>query len=490
MGIASQPPDGPANTSSSPEPTVSDRPGGPRLGKEDALARWVRGAFGHLLAYPWFDRLSLWMLSRYYFPLSRMWAAATVSGGEPERFLAEAPLSPAGIDLRRLQSVLTATETAGATAAEVDAAWREVFFGDKPCSVDRLVAIESARRDSQHALNSMRWKYRFLLDRKMPIIRAETPSPSEVAAVYADGLHDRRPFYQPPSPMPVVEQSRKVPGAVGTEYWLRFPSPSSRLDDVVHAHVYEPEGVKDPPSIIFGHGIGVEFDMWHGLIDEVNALCRMGLRVIRPEAPWHGRRRPRGRYSGEYLVARAPMGSLDVFTGALREWSVLIDWARATSSGRVAVGGSSMGALMSLMCADVSRDWPRPLRPEALLLITPSGRMQDALLHGDLARTWKSRESMLAKGWTSENSDSFMPILNPRWDTAPVVDPEHIVSVIGTYDRVTPFESALGLLDAWKVPKSNSFVWRRGHFSVPMTMIRNTAPITTFGKIMLRCDGA
>ena len=332
----------------------------------------------------------------------------------------------------------------------------------------------------------MRRKFRFLLKNPVPITRTDTPSPDEVANRYGAALSDRVPFFSVPEPMPVVEVSRRVPGAVGTDYWLRFRSPSLELGDTAYARVSEPEGVRNPPTLIFGHGICVEFDHWHGLIDEVETLVAMGIRVIRPEAPWHGRRRPAGYFSGEKIVGTAPFGGLHAFTGALREWSVMIDWARQTSTGTVAVGGSSLGAQMSILCADISRNWPGELQPDAMLLLTHAGNQQDALLKGALAQVWKSREAMLSRGWTHETSGQYMPILNPSWEIPPVMPPQDIVSVLGRYDHVTPFDSGYDLLDAWQVPQENRFIWRRGHFSVPMTMIRDTKPLTRFVNIMKR----
>ena len=458
----------------------------PRLRPEDATERRVRGAMGWLLAYPWFDRLSLWMLVRYFFPLSRLWAAATVSRGIPERFLEEIPLLSASVDLNRIQGILFQVEAARAAAEAVDATWRNSFFGDTHVSPEALVAIETARRDHHHTLNTTRRQFRFLLKHSIPIISPQTPSPEEVAAVYGAALEDRTPFFRPPDPMPEVEVSRRVPGSVGTDYWLRFASPSSRLGDTVYAHVHEPEGVRNPPTIIFGHGICVEFDHWHGLVDEVDGLCSMGFRVIRPEAPWHGRRRLPGHYSGETIVSRTPFGPLDAFCGALREWSVLIHWARQIGSGPITIGGSSLGALMSLLCADVARDWPQALRPQAMLLLTHSGHQQDALMRGALARVWKAREAMEARGWTAEMAERYLPILDPDWNQVPVMGPEQVVSVLGSYDHVTPFDSGLDLLNTWRVPDENRFVWRRGHFSVPMTLIRNTAPLERFKTVVSR----
>lgn len=458
----------------------------PRLRTEDATARRVRGAMGLLLAYPYFDRMSLWTLTNYFFPLSRLWAAATISGGVPERFLSQVPLDMEEIDLDKIQKALFPTEAARATAAAVDKYWEESFFGTKDPTPEELVAIETARRDHHHALNVTRRKFRFLLKHPVPIVHSEPPLPQEVAAIYDPAMKDRTPLFTPPDPMPKIETSRRVPGAVGTNYWLRFLSPSKDLNDTVYARVYEPDGVKNPPTIIFGHGICVEYDLWHGLVDEVDALCKMGIRVIRPEAPWHGRRRPAGRYSGETIVGTAPFGTLRAFTGAVREWSVLADWARSTSNGKLAIGGSSLGAQMSMLYADISRNWSKHLQPDAMLLITHSGNQQDALLKGALAKVWKSREAMIAKGWDGETAGKYMPLLDPDWNLPPVMPPQNIVSVLGSRDHVTPFESGLGLLNAWKVPQENRFIWRRGHFSVPMTMIRDTRPLKRFRDIMLR----
>jgi len=43
-----------------------------------------------------------------------------------------------------------------------------------------------------------------------------------------------------------VEVSRSIPTSFGKNYWLRFPSPSQQMNDLVYARVYEPEGVDTP----------------------------------------------------------------------------------------------------------------------------------------------------------------------------------------------------------------------------------------------------
>ena len=154
------------------------------------------------------------------------------------------------------------------------------------------------------------------------------------------------------------------------------------------------------------------------------------------------------------------------------------------------MGGSSLGALTSLLCADVARDWPEAIRPQALLLITHSGHQRDALVNGALAEVWKAREAMEKVGWTAELAADYISLLDPSWEDDPVVAPENIISILGKYDHVTPYRSGIDILNAWGVPVENRFLWKRGHFSVPMTMIRNDKPLTAFVDILNRLSGA
>ena len=82
--------------------------------------------------------------------------------------------------------------------------------------------------------------------------------------------------------MPQVSVSHRLGEAGGEQsYWLRFRSPSPRMNDQVIARVYEPRDAENAPTLIFGHGICVEFDHWRGLVDEVGAMVKMGIRVVR-----------------------------------------------------------------------------------------------------------------------------------------------------------------------------------------------------------------
>jgi pimeloyl-ACP methyl ester carboxylesterase len=445
--------------------------------------RWQRNLSGYAFGWPWFDGLSSWALRRFFFPASRLWAAAQVANGSPERFYQAAGIARSSND-NHLARTLARIETLRARALAMEAEWQRVFFGPADTAAAYRAAVEAARLDASHEYNSARRLFGRWLLRGVPPIRLETQSPDEVAAVYGERARDFARVAAAPATMPPIEVSRTVPAATGLDYWLRFRSPSSRLGDSVYARVHEPIGVSDPPTIIMGHGICVEFENWHGLIHEANTLCAAGFRVIRPEAPWHGRRTPPGNFGGERLVTHFPAALLDAFAGALQEWAVLADWSRRTSRGSLAFGGTSLGAQMAQLAADCATDGPEHLRPEGLFLVTHCGRMTDATVHGEMTEIFGTAHDVRAKGWTHESLDAVLGRLDPS--PRPPVPAERIVSVIGSRDRVTPFGCAVPLIDAWKVPAANRFIWDRGHFSMPMTLIRNARPVERFREVMAR----
>jgi pimeloyl-ACP methyl ester carboxylesterase len=279
--------------------------------------------------------------------------------------------------------------------------------------------------------------------------------------------------------MPAIERSRAISASNGSDYWLRFRSPS--LGDTVHARVLEPRNAADAPTLVFGHGICVEFDHWRGLIEEAERLRDAGFRVIRPEAPWHGRRTPRGEFGGQRMMTNFPLGLLNGLSAAIREWAVLAHWARETSAGPLAFGGTSLGAQTAQLAADRARSWPGQLRPQGLFLVTHCVRMADATVYGEISGIFGAVHDARAKGWTQEGLEAWLRELDPR---SPPVPAERIVTVLGRRDSITPFRSARAVTDDWGIPAANQFLWDRGHFSVPMTLIRDPRPVARFRAVM------
>jgi pimeloyl-ACP methyl ester carboxylesterase len=469
--------------------TAAGLDGGERglLRSGGAGMRRLRGGAALVLGRSWLDPPAFWVLRRWFFPLSRLWAAAGVSRGSAEAFFAAVPCDTPPNRRERVLALLARFEERRVVAAAVDAAWHRSFFPPRPAESDaptvaECIALERARHRAAHDHYAMRRKFSFLISTGVPPVGLRLPDPGEVEAAYGAALADAAPFFAPPEPMPAIEVSRCVPTEDGRDFWLRFMSPSPRLADLVYARVYEPAGVKDPPTVIFGHGICVEFDQWDGLIDEAAELCRLGLRVIRPEAPWHGRRAPAGCYGGERMIATFPAGSLDLFTGAVREWAVLADWARRTSAGPLAFGGASLGALTAQLAASRARDWPASLRPDALFLITHCEQFSQAAIDGELPRIWGGRAIWETKGWCADQVERYLRLLDPG--SALGIRPERIVTVLGRRDKVTPFASGAGLIDKWRVPEANRFIWDRGHFSIPLTLMHDRAPFRRFRDVL------
>jgi pimeloyl-ACP methyl ester carboxylesterase len=455
-------------------------------GKISRDKRCDRTVFSWLFGWPWIDPVVACALRRWYFPLSRLWAAAGVAVGSLDRFFEAVPLDPLRSPRRGIKAILADFEGTRMKAAAIDAAWLNAFFEgngveDAPSAMERQ-ELENERLEAHHRHNLMRFQFRRLLQCDVPRACFAIPTPGEVKAVYGWGIVNRSALFAVPDPIPQPAVSADIPTSYGRDFWLSFASPSNRLGDRVFARVHEPAGVANPPTLIFGHGICVEFDQWRRTIDEVDSLLARGIRIIRPEAPWHGRRTPPGFYGGERIIATFPMGSLDLFTGAVREWAVLADWARRTSSGPLAFGGSSLGALTAQLTAECAQDWPQALRPDALLLVTHAPRLLDIVAEGDLTRIWGGRDLIESKGWAANQLEVYLSLISAA--SLPSVSPEHIVTVLGRRDRIIPFASALKQIEDWCIPEVNRFIWDRGHFSIPPTMISNADPINRFCNIL------
>jgi len=454
-----------------------------RFLKTRASAGWrKRAIMSHAFGWAWFDPLSSWMLRKIFLPSSRLWAAAHLADGSAERFYDAVPMPRRIGGSRRLEAALAHFDKARVAAQAIEAEWERVFFGPEDSSPAHRSAVEAARLDAKHSYNAMRRHFGFLIGRYVPAIKVEVQSPADTAAIYGKAREEFAPFAAPPDQMPEIETSRTIRTSTSSEYWIRFKSPSKRLGDTVYARVHEPLGASNPPTIIYGHGVCVEFDHWKGLVEETYNLCAAGFRVIRPEAPWHGRRLPVGFFGGERLLASFPTGSLDAFTGAVREWSVLADWSRRTSRGSLSFGGTSLGALTAQLAADRSHQWPERLRPDGMFLVTHSGSMAETVMHGEISKLFGGMDDAKAKGWTADTIEAYFHLLDPS--EMPAVAPERIVTLLGNRDNVTPFESGLPLIKSWGVPEENTFVWDRGHFSVPMTLIRDQRPLQRFCAVM------
>jgi hypothetical protein len=445
--------------------------------------RIMKSPIGRLIALPWFDRVIAWFLQYWFFPLSRLWAAARAASGDVDVFIQQVPLkAPTARQRKKIQQALNHFERCRLKAFSTEKLWDDYFFGERDVPNNRLPIVEEMRLDFRTAYNVTRM--RFIPLRKLVItsVHMTPPSPAEVEARFGENGEDVEALFALPEEFPAVEVSRPVPTAGGQDYWLRFPSPSAAMNDMAYARVHEPRGVSNPPTLIFGHGICVEFDHYQQLIDEVTMLTNMGVRVIRPEAPWHGRRVLPGHYGGEQLLSATPTSMFDFFSAQHKEWAVLIDWARSTSDAAVAIGGSSLGSQTAKAIAIRAASWPTRLQPQALLAITHSKHVYEAALEGSLSDIWNLGASMRAKGWHQDAEKAWLKRVDPQG--RPCMPGSHIVSVIGERDTVTPETHIAAQLDAWGVPRENRFRYQRGHFTIPLGMIYDEEPIRAFAEVL------
>ena len=234
--------------------------------------------------------------------------------------------------------------------------------------------------------------------------------------------------------------------------------------------------------MIFLHGIGVEADMWKDAADPLNKGALEGFRVVRPEAPWHSRRRRPGWYAGEPAIGLGPLGFLDLFEAWVAEVSVLIDWARRTSSGPVALGGVSLGALVSQLAAVAAHQWPEAAKPDAVLLVATSGAIMDVIRDGSLTKAVGLQCQLEEAGWTEASLARWSPLLEPQGP--PALESEKVVMLVGDSDDLTPHPGGIALARDWAVPSENLFVRPQGHFSVSLGLLRDPAPLGRLAEVM------
>lgn len=432
---------------------------------------------GGLVMRPWYDRCALHLVARWYLPLSRAWAAALANGGDEAGFARAAGLAsfPGGLVGRSLQGAIARTLRRHDRHKAADGHWLATYFASRVPGDRDLVEAEQQRIDTASSLMTARMGF-LMARRRIPAVRWQVRGPDHLDLPEI-GHGDAGTCISLPVPpdcaLPAVEESHPVLGPYGREYWLRFASPGG-TGDTAWARVFEPEGVDNPPTLISLHGIGMEVDDWRDAVDSAPTLTRRGLRVIRPQGPWHGRRRIAGSYGGEPAMALGPEGFIKLFAGWGAEVGVLVDWARRNGSARVALGGVSLGALTSQLTAVAATAWPESMRPDCLLLVATSGDLLGVATAGSLSAAVGYPEALARAGWTQADLERCLPLAEPRGPTA--MPAQRIVVVLGEADTVTPFAGGLALARRWGVPPENLFIRRQGHFSVSLDLCRQPQP--------------
>jgi hypothetical protein len=450
---------------------------------------WLDGLPARVVLRPWLDRLLLRWVCRVYFPLSRGWAAARRADGDPEALRAE--FQRMGIEaanpaaLERLAGALPPAERAYADARHH---WAQTFHAATRPPDAELVAAERARERAAQRLMARR-TYAVPLHRRhrLPAVGFDVSDAAAVEAAHGARADGRAPAFPAPE-APTVRRTHAVPGPDGAVSWIDWPAPFAGVRDFpagdrAAARVVTPPDRADPPTFIHLHGIAMEPEMFVASRDPVLELARThGLRIVRPEGPWHGSRMAPGHWGGEPALAHAPRGWLDLVQAWVGEVAQLVAWARATSAGPVAIGGLSLGALNAQVAATAARDWPAAMRPDALFLCATSGDMLQVGFEGAMAQGLGALQAVRAAGWDHDSLTRFRPLLEPRG--APAMPAGRIVMHLGRTDAVMPRAGALALARAWGVPAENLVEPWRGHFTGPLALHIDPRPLHRLADIL------
>jgi pimeloyl-ACP methyl ester carboxylesterase len=278
-----------------------------------------------------------------------------------------------------------------------------------------------------------------------------------------------------------VRCSNRIRAGNIEQYWLRFMSPVAKAGES-WARVYEPRTAEPVPTLIFLHGIGMEWEFWPNSADPMPAIAARGIRVIRTEGPWHGRRQARGWFSGEPTIANGPVGFIDLFAAWVAESAALIEWTRKNFPGKVALGGVSLGALSAQLVATAAANWRPSQIPDGLLLITTTRDFEAICLDSGFAHALDAPDRLAANGWRREDLQACLPILAPQGELA--IPPERIVMLLGDADNVTPIAGGRDLIRDWNLPPANVFLRHRGHFSAGLGALAETAALDRLWEVL------
>jgi pimeloyl-ACP methyl ester carboxylesterase len=445
------------------------------------LSAFLTSPLSRLILHPTYDRLAVAALSRLYFPVSRLWAMALDDGGDGEAILAKLPRLAR--HRQRLERAIAQARVRARVQADAQARWEDALFGGNGVKPEALARIERARAGASQSLMTARGAF-------LPLVRAARLTPfgwdirphDAVEARHGVRLAEIAAAFRMPDRLPKVELSRPVPGDGFETLWLRTDTTVAGRPDTLWARVERPLSTAHAGALVFTHGISMETEFWRDSSSLTSDLARQGITVIRPEGPWHGRRRIAGSFGGEPTLALGPMGLLDYFDAHVRELALLIAWVRDAAGGPVAVGGVSLGALTAQMALTAARNWPAPCRPDAAFLVTTAGSLMDVALSGSLTRALGMPRQLADSGWDRAALQRWMPLLEPGSEIA--LDPARIVALLGTEDEILPYASGKELIAAWNLPPENLFVTPLGHFSAALGLYRNPAPLARLAAVL------
>jgi hypothetical protein len=440
-----------------------------------------------LLAKPWVDPVGLFGTQRWFLPLSRLWAAANLSGDDLALFRDNIGTSqPEFRSPTRVTRVLARHTQLRLQAEAARQDWENAVFGPQAGARDVGALDRQRRRAATRHLSSRAWFYPLLFGRQVPRARWQIDGPDRFERNF--GRFPAKPDELLGAALDpaVVEMSHASETGGRRMYWLRAPTPSARLracagSETLYARVVEPTAGSDL-TMISGGGLCLETDLLALPIDSAGQLASMGWRVIELVSPYHGLRAMPGYYGGEPFFALAPVSSLDLIAGQAIEAALLTAWSRDRFGGKIALAGISLTSFVAQQVASHCHLWPAAARPDAVMLINHSGRLENVAFGGALAATLGLDRALADAGWTRDLLAGPSQAVNPT--SSPALSPERIVSVLGETDRWVPYEDGEALVRQWRLPDANVFRYRLGHLGTPVQLVRDSAPFGQLRRVL------
>jgi hypothetical protein len=437
----------------------------------------LESPLGGLLARPWLDAAGLFGLRRYM-PLSRLWAAANTAKGDVTVFRDQVRSLPAFWSAFQLRPLLAHHVRLKRAADEACEAWETAIFD--PDQVSDPGPLDDRRRRAATLHQMTRGYFAPMLFPRRPALACWQIDPPFVET-------DPSVLYRAAVDPKSVEVSRRFVREGLAEYWLRASTPSPRLvarrgSEQLYARVIEPADGEARDTLLFGSGLCLELDLLATQSDPGRRLAAMGWRVIEPISPYHGLRAMPGFYGGEPFFALAPTGTLDLVAGQAVETALLTAWARGRFGGTVSVAGISMTSFVAQQVVSRCSLWPIEAQPDAAMLISHSGRLEEVTFSGELASLLGIDRALRDAGWTREALASISRAIDPA--ERPALAAERIVSVLGETDRWVPYDHGLALARQWKLPEENVFRYRLGHLGMPVQLTRDPAPFERLRQVL------
>ncbi|MBZ0215904.1 MAG: hypothetical protein K8F25_05080, partial [Fimbriimonadaceae bacterium] len=116
----------------------------------------LRSPVGTLFSRPWFDKAALSVLSRWFFPLSRLWGTARSAEGSVDKFCEALGLEASPSLRTRIERRLVKFEDIRHDVVDIEKRWDEAFFGSDDVALQTRSKIEHTRLHARHNYNIQR----------------------------------------------------------------------------------------------------------------------------------------------------------------------------------------------------------------------------------------------------------------------------------------------------------------------------------------------